>query len=641
MVRSRLRHALVLVGALVGAALAWPVGSPTPSATPSGVSTPAPSDSSGPLQTPAPESTAATCGAERPLVTPTGEPPRLTCQQARAIVSEMHQRFAGAPGSPRTKDFGRFVSGWLDPHGLWSAAPDAPLGRALKERAEPLLDELVKPMESDAPCATANALGERLAAWSNQLRETFEQARAHSSKAARRAALRQLFAPAFQDDPVTASAHSLARRLGEGVAQFALAFPEAAESTTRAARERYFPELAPEAWAETVLAAAVRAYVPLVDPHGDWAPFEEEWSLYADDPGLDGEPRLWREITRTAVGVRIVDGAAPPLAVGDLVLAVDGIRTAGMPLEQAEQLARLEPHADNSREVEVLRPDHAGVERFNIDLGVESDPSLHFPELESESVRYGDGRALVVRVPEVPDGVGQTLARILDEARGAELAGVLIDLRGNGGGSTDGAAEVVGLFLPGAPLFPLSTRGHLVEVMRAIEPPDGERFTGPVAALVDGYTASAAEMIAGALGAYGRGPVIGTRTFGKGCIQEYIEDHQQKGVLRVTTLLYALPNGVPVQRTGLAPDIVLGVPNAREHESDLSESLPSYRGPDVRDKTLSFAGARWPLHHGRLGPCSERAVCRALTRLGSTPSEKRVAARRVNVRAGAGSAVRP
>jgi carboxyl-terminal processing protease len=553
----------------------------------------------------------------------------------------MHQRFAGEPGIPRAKDFGRFVSGWLDPHGLWSAAPDAPLGRALKERAEPLLDEILMPPESDAPCSTALALGERLASWSNQLRQTFEQARMRAPRAPRRAMLRQLFAPAFQDDPVTASAHGLARRLGEGVARFARAFPEASESTVQAARERYFPELSAEAWSEAVLAAAVRAYVPLVDPHGDWAPFEEEWSLYADDPGLDGEPRLWREITRTAVGVRILDGAAAPLSIGDLVLSVDGMRTAGMPLEQAEQLARLEPRADNSREVEVLRPGHRNIERLSVDLGVESDPSLHFPELESETVRYGDGRALWVRIPEVPDGVGQTLARILDDARGADLAGVLIDLRGNGGGSTDGAAEVVGLFLPGAPLFPLSTRGHLVEVMRAVEPPEAARFNGPVAVLVDGYTASAAEMIAGALGAYGRGSVIGTRTFGKGCIQEYIEDHQQKGVLRVTTLLYALPNGTPVQRTGLAPDIVLGFPNSREHESDLIESLPSYRGPDVRDQTLSFTATRWPLHHGHVGPCSERGVCRALARLGASPSEKRIAARRVNVRAVAGSAARP
>lgn len=641
MVRSRARHALVLVGALVGAALAWPVeptisGPPAPLGDDSVLNAaPAVEPSTGL------ESRAPSCGGERPLVTPNGDPPRLSCQQARSIVSEMHQRFAGAPNLPRVKDFGRFVSGWLDPHGLWSAAPDAPLGRALKERAEPLLAELLKAPDSDAPCATALGLGERLAAWSHELRDTFERARERSSSGAKRVTLRPLFAPAFQDDPVTASAQGLARRLGEGVGRFARAFPEASEGTLRAARDRYFPDLSPEAWSEAVLAAAVRAYIPLVDPHGDWAPFEEEWSLYADDPGLDGEPRLWREITRTAVGVRIVDGAAPPLAIGDLVLAVDGIPTAGMPLEQAEQLARLEPSAEHSREVDVLRGEHSSIERLSVELGVESDPSLHFPELESERVRFGAGHALVVRVPEVPDGVGQTLSRILDEARGPELAGVLIDLRGNGGGSTDGAAEVVGLFLPGAPLFPLSTRGHLVEVMRALEPPTGERFAGPVAALVDGYTASAAEMIAGALSAYGRGPVIGTRTFGKGCIQEYVEDHQQKGVLRVTTLLYALPNGAPVQRTGLSPDILLGFPRAREHESDLVESLPSYRGPDVRDTSLSFASSRWPLHHGRVGPCADRAVCRALTRLGAAPSEKRVAARRVNARAVVGSAVRP
>ena len=642
MVRSRTRHALVLVGALVGAALAWP-GAPSST---SG-SAPAPSDTALPSAAPpvdappATDSRAASCGGERPLVTPTGDPPRVSCQQARAIVSEMHQRFAGSPVQPRPKEFGRFVSGWLDPHGLWSAAPDAPIGRALKEHAEPLLDDILKPEESDAPCTTALELGEKLASWSRELRQTFERARERAPSGPRRSALKQLFAPAFQDDPVTASAQSLARRLGEGVGRFTRTFPEAGEETLRAARERYFPDLAPEAWGEAVLAAAVRAYIPLVDPHGDWAPFEEEWSLYADDPGLDGEPRLWREITRTAVGVRIVDGAAPPLAIGDLVVAVDGIATAGMPLEQAEQLARLEPSADNSRKVDVLRAEQGRIERLSVDLGVESDPSLHFPELESETVRFGSGRALVVRVPEVPDGVGQTLARILDDARNEELAGVLIDLRGNGGGSTDGAAEIVGLFLPGAPLFPLATRGHLVEVMRAVEPPEAERFHGPVAALVDGYTASAAEMIAGALGAYGRGPVIGTRTFGKGCIQEYVEDHQQKGVLRVTTLLYALPNGTPVQRTGLSPDILLGLSNAREHESDLAESLPSYRGPDVRDPSLSFASSHWPLHHGRVGPCTDRGICRALTRLGAAPSEKRVAARRVTGRAGAGSGARP
>ncbi|MGC4091680.1 MAG: S41 family peptidase [Polyangiaceae bacterium] len=641
MVRSRTRQALVLTGALLGAVLAWPVAEPDPEPVAS-VNAGADAASADPNASEATQSEplSSTCSGERLLVAPTGDPPRLSCREARGVVAEMHQRFAGTPSSPRPRDFGRFVSGWLDPHGLWSAAPDAPLGRALREQAEALLDEIRKGEDSNEPCAVALALGEQLSQWSGELRDAFDQARLRAPVVSKRAALRQLFAPAFQDDPVTASARGLARRLGEGLSRFSRIFPEYAEVTTRAAQSRYFPELSAEAWGNVVLAAAVRAYVPLVDPHGDWAPYEEEWSLYADDPGLDGEPRVWREITRTAVGVRIVDGAAPPLAVGDLVLSVDGMPTAGMPLEQAEQLARLTPRGDNARKLEVVRQDGGAIERVSVEFAGESDPSLHQPELDSESVRFGDGRVLVVRVPEVPDGVGQTLARVLDDARGADLAGVVLDLRGNGGGSTDGAAEVLGLFLPGAPLFPLSTHGHLVEVMRAVSPAESDRYAGPVAAMVDGYTASAAEMIAGALSAYGRGPVIGTRTFGKGCIQEYVEDHQQKGVLRVTTLLYALPNGLPVQRTGLSPDIVLGPPNGREHESDLLESLPSYQGPDVREPTPVFQ-ARWPQHHGQLGPCSDRKVCRALSRLGLAPAEKRVAARRVSGRLGAGSGARP
>ncbi len=570
------------------------------------------------------------CAGERPLAAPSGSPPRLGCGDARRILSEMRELFAGTAHSPRPADFSKLLVGWLDPHGLWSAAPDSPLGRVLKERSAELLAELEQPKSDSDVCPASLQIGERLRAWTRELAVLYDQAAAKARPATPRRAASVARESAFQDDPVTDPARVLSRRLGERVAQFAAVLSTTPQATRDAARSRYFPELSSEQWAEVVLAAAVRAYVPLVDPHGDWAPFEEEWSLYAGDPGLDGAPRLWRDITRTAVGVRIVDGAAAPLAVGDLVLSVDGSLLAGMPLEQAEQLARLEPAQGTRRRVQLLRSGRTEPEDAWVEVGgsvKNADPGDSQPTLETEVVRYGEGRVLIVRIPEVPDGLGEELGRLLREARTPELAGVLLDLRGNGGGSTDAAAAVLGLFLPGAPLFPLAKDEQLSEVLRAVEPPLDERHTGPVATFVDGYTASAAEMIAGALGAYRRGVVLGGRTFGKGCIQEYVDDHAARGVLRVTTLVYALPDGSPVQRTGIQPDILLPTNLAREHESDLANALPSYRGPDVRELG-SLRSVPWPSHRGLVGPCSDRSVCRALFRLGVPAQAQRPSATR-------------
>src|SRR5690606_2164029 len=201
----------------------------------------------------------------------------------------------------------------------------------------------------------------------------------------------------------------------------------------------------------------------------------------------------------------------------------------------------------------VLRAGEMQPREVVVDLGFEEEAEVFEPSLDSERIRYGDGSVVVVRLSYVADGMEGALAELLAEARRENTHGVLLDLRGNGGGSTRAALGITGLFLPGARLFPLSARGRLVDVMRADVPTPDRVWTGPVAALVDGYTASAAEMIAGAFVAYGRGPVVGSRTFGKGCIQEYADDHTGRGVLRITSLLFALPDGSPVQGVGISP----------------------------------------------------------------------------------------
>jgi carboxyl-terminal processing protease len=156
-----------------------------------------------------------------------------------------------------------------------------------------------------------------------------------------------------------------------------------------------------------------------------------------------------------------------------------------------------------------------------------------------------------------------------------------------------------------------------------------------VATLVDADTASAAEMIAGALSSYHRGVTIGSTTFGKGCAQEYVDDEAHAGVLRLTTLLYALPDGAPVQRVGLVPSVrfPFAAADANDREASLLHAPPTWRGPDVRDRSI-LAHAEdgtwsvgWPPNGGNVGPCKDADVCRALRLLGTaSPTARRTAA---------------
>jgi carboxyl-terminal processing protease len=135
-------------------------------------------------------------------------------------------------------------------------------------------------------------------------------------------------------------------------------------------------------------------------------------------------------------------------------------------------------------------------------------------------------------------------------------------------------------------------------------------------------------MIAGALSTYHRAPSVGRPTYGKGCAQEYADDDARAGVLRLTTLLYALPDGSPVQRVGLVPNVripfvtLAGEDTSGETEAKLPDAPPTWRGPDQRDRAMMMrfdgeGAMQWPSHGGKIGPCKDADVCRALRVLGT------------------------
>ncbi len=551
---------------------------------------------------------------------PSGDPTTLSCEEARTIVAQVRAGLAYAPDKVQSTGFATAAADWLDPHGLLSLAKDAPTFRAIARAAPELIGDIEEP--SARGCASALAPAAVVEQWSNELREAFDRGR----KVLRAANAESAKAAASEPLPQVGLAREVAFELGRRAGAFEAAYGPEGTRLADEARRRFFPPLDKTGWSKVVLASAVRAYVPLVDPHGEWAPFDEESRIYEVDLSSRPPSRLWGRAVPTALGVRVTDGAAAPLLVDDVVLAVSRVATAGLPLEQVDQLGFAASEARAPLSASVLRDGKI----LEIELGKKDETAVSShtragAELPSERMAFGDGDVLVVEIKDVRDDLGDELASLLTASREQnvrKLVGLVLDLRGNGGGSTDGALGALSLFLPGAPLFAMKRRDGTIEVDRATVPRERDGWALPVATFVDGMTASAAEMIAGALATYKRGPTIGTATFGKGCAQEYVDDDAHAGVLRLTTLVYALPDGTPVQRVGLVPQLRFpfapqGGNAALDREAKLPHAAPAWRGPDLRDAALMKAAETpWPSHGGNVGPCHDAEVCHALRTLG-------------------------
>lgn len=563
--------------------------------------------------------------ADHGLALPSGKPASITCEDARGIVRQARSTLASDPPSIDAAKFAEGLIDWLDPNGLWSAAPDAPVAATVRRARERLLTELEAPAGS-GPCSTAEALGKDLQAWSGELALIFDEGAQEGAGEASALRLSDAFGAAssipFQEGPVTHTARELARRIGRDAGVARGVFGKSIGPYVEAARERTAPSFDAATWSRVVLAAAVRAYVPQIDAHGAWAPLEEELSIY--DLALESSPpeRIWSEMSRAVLGARIERGALPPLEDGDLVLRVRDVPLAGISVEQSEQLAVIaEARSGSPVRVTVLRKGAAGPKELVVAPAAKAAAvSTGTADLPIDFVRYGEGTVALITAADVPDDLGARLGDAIALAKQhQDLRGVMLDLRSNGGGSTDGAADALGLLIPGAALFPMRRRDGVIEMERAPEGAADRRYAGPLAVLVDGDTASAAEMIAGALGAYRRAVVVGDKTYGKGCAQEYLDDDTHMGVLRLTTLIFSLPDGSPVQKVGITPGVRLSLPSTGEREAHLIRALEPWRGPDVRDPAL-VREVPWPSPSGRLGPCADSVVCKALRAIGGPAS---------------------
>ncbi|MGE0383675.1 MAG: carboxy terminal-processing peptidase [Gammaproteobacteria bacterium] len=171
--------------------------------------------------------------------------------------------------------------------------------------------------------------------------------------------------------------------------------------------------------------------------------------------------------------------------------------------------------------------------------------------------------------------------RLIGELKSDGVSGIVIDLRGDGGGSLSEATELTGLFVGSGPVVQVRSSDGRIQIERSNEP--GVVYTGPLAILVDRYSASASEIFAGAIQDYGRGVVIGEPTFGKGTVQNLVDlsrldrvSNDGLGELKATVAQFFRIAGASTQHRGVVPDIVF--PTAQfandEGERSLDNALP-------------------------------------------------------------------
>ena len=261
----------------------------------------------------------------------------------------------------------------------------------------------------------------------------------------------------------------------------------------------------------------------------------------------------------------VFDGSpakAAGLGPGDLVVAVDGKKTQGAALEASVARIKGKPGTD----VTLTVREKGAKDETDVTL---TRKTLPIPQTSSRMLEAGDQDVGYVQLYEFAGGAGDDVRREIDklEEKGADW--IILDLRYNGGGLLSEAVDVSGDFLRGEVV---STKGlhSPLEVYKVDETPATDL---PVVVLTNGYTASASEIVTGALKDRDRATVIGEKTFGKGVVQSIIPLGNGAS-LKLTTASYYTPDGTDLDKKGIVPDIVVkDDPKTKKKDEILQRAL--------------------------------------------------------------------
>ena len=306
--------------------------------------------------------------------------------------------------------------------------------------------------------------------------------------------------------------------------------------------------------------AAINGMLSSLDPHSSYLDPDDFKDMQAQTSGEYGG--LGIEVTAQDGFVKVVspmDGTPAfraGIKSGDFLTAIDGKSIVGLPLNDAVKQMRGEINSAIS--VTIVREN---VEPFDVSLTRE----VIRPEVVKQKMVGDVG---YVRVTTFNEQTVKALDRALETTRKGALKGLVLDLRDNPGGLLEASIEVSSRFLNGGEV--VSTRGRHDTDSKRYNAVRANRYPNvPIVVLVDGGSASAAEIVAGALQDRERAVVLGVTSFGKGSVQTVLPLGPNKGAMRLTTSRYYTPSGKSIQGQGIEPDFE--VAQVRLSDKDIAE----------------------------------------------------------------------
>jgi carboxyl-terminal processing protease len=302
---------------------------------------------------------------------------------------------------------------------------------------------------------------------------------------------------------------------------------------------------------KTLMQAAIHGLLAGLDPHSEYLESKAMEELSEDTNGayvgLGVEVMASEGALRVIAPIDDTPAARAGIKPGDTIVRVDG---------------KLVTAENASQAVDMLRG-KAGTEIVLSVLHEGASAPLEI-KLVRETIRVASVRGrmldpgyMYLRVAQFQSDTGAELKRIVAQLKqkNGMPRGAILDLRSNPGGLLTAAVEISDAFLDDGVI--VTTKGRLKEADLSFSATPGDVLAGaPLVVLVDNGTASAAEIVSGALKDHGRALIMGRRTFGKGSVQTVLPLDESHAV-KLTTARYYTPNGTSIQGTGIAPDIEL------------------------------------------------------------------------------------
>ncbi len=334
-----------------------------------------------------------------------------------------------------------------------------------------------------------------------------------------------------------------------------------------------------------LLESAIRGMLYELDPHSNYLTPDQFEDLQVTTTGEFGG--LGIEVTMEDGFVKVVTpvdespASKAGIKAGDLILKIDDTFVKGLTLSEAVELMR----GEIGSEIELMvlsqgeeNPRQVSVKRDKI--------QLH--SVRSRVLEPGLG---YIRISQFQNNTGADTGKALDKlSKEGQLRGLILDLRNNPGGVLGGAVEVADLFLESGLI--VYTQGRSPESRSEFKASAGDRLEGvPLVVLVNGGSASASEIVAGALQDQHRGLVVGNRTFGKGSVQTVLPLSKDKA-LKLTTARYYTPSGRSIQAEGIVPDIAVDqvthlevLEDQQLREADLPRHLDNESGEHTNTRS--------------------------------------------------------